>query len=227
MTFALVLLLSAALPADGGSTSTTAGGTDDSTAAAPRRYHEINNDIRAALRAETHARTQEERATAIRKMCALHDELSRDPRLELSGTLKSYKAKLWSRMTRVKKDLQRQLSDTASKSAAALGDADLAAMGEVTSSMADQIGFLNYTMGGPSYVFSQSGGALGGGMVNDYSQELIDLIQRTIKPDHWDVAGGPGSMFYYRPLMALVVRATSEVHGDVGGLMGALRRAGQ
>ena len=27
-------------------------------------------------------------------------------------------------------------------------------------------------------------------------------------------------------LMALVVRATSEVHGDVGGLLGALRRAG-
>ena len=33
-----------------------------------------------------------------------------------------------------------------------------------------------------------SGGAFGGGAVSDHAQELIDLIQRTIKPDHWDVA---------------------------------------
>ncbi len=226
MTFTLALLLSATLPADADS-SAGIGHADDSATAAPRRYHEINDDIRAALRAEAHARTQDERAAAIKKMCELHDELAHDPRLELSGTLKSYKAKLWSRMMRVKKDLERHLPDPADGSGAALGDADLAAMAEVTSSMADQVGYLNSTMGGPSYVFSQSGGAFGGGMVRDHSQELIDLIQRTIKPDHWDVAGGPGSMFYFRPLMALVVRATSEVHGDVGGLLEALRRAGQ
>jgi hypothetical protein len=33
-------------------------------------------------------------------------------------------------------------------------------------------------------------------------------------------------MFYFRPLMALVVSATAEVHDNVGGLLGALRRAG-
>lgn len=70
------------------------------------------------------------------------------------------------------------------------------------------------------------GAALGGGTVNDHAQELIELIQRTIRPNSWDVHGGQGTMFYFRPLMALVVRATSEVHGDVGGLLRALRRAG-
>ncbi|MCH5377314.1 MAG: hypothetical protein JJ992_25410 [Planctomycetes bacterium] len=226
MAFTLVFLLSAALPADADS-SASIGRADDSAAAAPRRYHEINNDIRDALRAEAHARTQDERAAAIKKMCELHDELAHDPRLQLSGTLKSYKAKLWSRMTRVKKDLERHLPESAEPSDTELGNTDLAAMAQVTSIMAEQVGYLHSTMGGPSYVFSQSGGTLGGGMVRDHSQELIDLIQRTIKPDHWDVAGGPGSMFYFRPLMALVVRATSEVHGDVGGLLDALRRAGQ
>jgi hypothetical protein len=226
MTFTLVFLLADAVPTDVGG-NTGIGTRDDAQSAAPRRYHEINDDIRAALRAEVQAETQEERAAAIKKMCELHDELAHDPRLELSGTLKSYKAKLWSRMTRVKKDLERQLPDPPAASGPAFGGRDVAAMAEVTSSMADQIGYLNSTMGGPSYVFAQSGGAMGGGMVRDHSQELIDLIQRTIKPDHWDVAGGPGSIFYFRPLMALVVRATSEVHGDVGGLMDALRRAGQ
>ena len=76
-------------------------------------------------------------------------------------------------------------------------------------------------------VLAHSGAAFGGGTVSDHAQELIDLIQRTISPQSWDVNGGQGSMFYYRPLMALVVRTTSEVHGDVGGLLEALRRAGQ
>ena len=73
---------------------------------------------------------------------------------------------------------------------------------------------------------TNSGGAFGGGSQEDYAQQLIELIQRTISPQTWDVNGGQGSMFYFRPLMALVVRATSEVHDDVGGLLEALRRAG-
>jgi hypothetical protein len=130
-------------------------------------------------------------------------------------------------MTRVQRELQRQLPETDHRALATNAESELASLAAVADSMAAQVSYLHDTMGGPSYVFSQSGGALGGGMVNDHSQELIDLIQRTIQPDHWDVNGGPGSMFYYRPLMALVVRATSEVHGNVGGLLEALRRAGQ
>jgi hypothetical protein len=226
MTLNVVLLLIVALSAD--VTEHPAGGSPSAaSAAAPRRYHEINQDIRDVLRAEVRAGTQQERAEAIKRMCALHEELAADPRLEASPTLKSYKAKLWSRMTRIQSELERQLPDADSGAGGRDAQADLASLAAVADSMADHVSYLNDTLGGPSYVFSQSGGALGGGMVNDHSQELIDLIQRTIQPDHWDVNGGPGSMFYYRPLMALVVRATSEVHGNVGGLLDALRRAGQ
>ena len=224
MFFTAIMLAAVALSAD---VDSGAGAATTGESALPRRYHEINNDIREVLRIESRARTREERAKAVRKMCELYEELTHDPRLETSGTLTAYKAKLWSRMTRIKEDLQRQLAREAKKSRGDATEAELAALGEVTSSMAAQMDYMNYTMGGPSYVFSQSGGAFGGGAVRDHAQELIDLIQRTIKPDHWDVVGGPGSMFYYRPLMALVVRATSEVHGNVGGLLGALRRAGQ
>ena len=61
--------------------------------------------------------------------------------------------------------------------------------------------------------------------VIDYP-DLVELIQNTISPEFWDVVGGPGTIMYYRPLLAIVVRATSEVHHQVGGAMDALRRAG-
>ncbi len=57
----------------------------------------------------------------------------------------------------------------------------------------------------------------------DYGQDLVDLIQKTIHPDFWDVNGGPGTIVYFSPLRCLVVRATHEVHGDVGGLIRGVR----
>jgi hypothetical protein len=191
-----------------------------------RRFDEYCSAIDEVLRSEALARDQHERGAAIRRMTALYGDLRRDPRLATSDTLKSYKAKLWSRMTRVKKDLQRQL-DRETKLANQTGDAaEARAIQEATRSLADQVGLMNYTMGGPGYVFTQTSGAMGGGTMEDYGQTLIDLIERTIQPSFWDTAGGPGSMFYFRPLMALVVSATSEVHGDVSGLLEGLRRAG-
>jgi len=191
--------------------------------AEPRRYNEINADIRQVLRAEALADTVQERAPSIRKMATLYRELVKDPRLETSDTLKKYKAKLWSRMTHIKTDLERQIERDAKKAKRGKRDEDLLAVQTATRSLAEQMSLMNYTMGGPSYVLQHSGGAFGGGARYDHGQELVDLIQRTIKPDTWDVNGGTGSIFYYRPLMALVVRATSEVHGNVGGLLGALR----
>ena len=63
--------------------------------------------------------------------------------------------------------------------------------------------------------------------VNRYIERLVDdLIERTINPAFWDVNGGPGTIVYYAPLQCLVVRATAEVHGDVGRVVGDLRKVG-
>ncbi len=203
---------------------------DDTTAAsagAPRRYHQIENDLTAALRAETHAKTPEARVAAVRRMCGLYGELTADPRLESSDVLKRYRAKLWSRMTRIKRELEQRLArQSGDASGRTPGESKRQASQEAAASLAAQMSYSNATLGGPSYVLAHSGAACGGGTAGDHAQELIDLIQRTISPQSWDVNGGQGSMFYYRPLMALVVRTTSEVHGDVGGLLQALRRAG-
>ena len=63
-----------------------------------------------------------------------------------------------------------------------------------------------------------------GGLPLDYGPDLIELIQRVISPDSWDVNGGPSTMQYWRPGMALVVRAPEEVHEEISPLLLQLRK---
>jgi hypothetical protein len=69
------------------------------------------------------------------------------------------------------------------------------------------------------------GSASGGRSDRTQAQSLIDLIQQTIAPESWDVNGGKGSIRYWRPGLALVIRNTGEVHEQVGGALGAVRGA--
>jgi hypothetical protein len=71
-----------------------------------------------------------------------------------------------------------------------------------------------------------AGGGGGSSLLGDSGQELVDLIQAVIAPHTWDVNGGPGSIKYWRPGLSIVVRASDEVHGQVGGLVDQLQRAG-
>ena len=192
----------------------------------PRKFHEINQDIRDAIRKEARAENPRQREYAIRQMAALYRELAEDPRVETSDTLKSYKAKVWSRLTRIRDELKKRQKREQRLNKTKVSQEEQLVLQKASESLAEQVSLMNYSLGGPSQVLSQTGGALGGGGVADHGAELIDLIERTIRPDFWDTNGGPGSIFYYAPLHALVVRATSEMHGDVGGLLRALRRAG-
>jgi hypothetical protein len=63
----------------------------------------------------------------------------------------------------------------------------------------------------------------GGGIASD-AQQLIDLIQATIEPDSWAINGGKGTLYFYSPLNVLVIRQTAEVHEQIGGTLGQLRR---
>ncbi len=192
----------------------------------PRRLADINRSMQEAIRAEAAAETDIERLDAVRQMADVYREILADPRMPTSETLKSYRARLWSRMTRIQRETQRRLQrELRQREEHSTNEPPVLEL--AVRSLSDQITLMNYSTGGPSYVFQESGAPMGGGAVQDHGQELIDLIQRTIRPDFWEAAGGPGSMFYYRPLMALVVSATSEVHDNVGGLLRALRRAGQ
>ena len=62
-----------------------------------------------------------------------------------------------------------------------------------------------------------------GGASAARADELIRLIQATIAPDTWDVNGGRGTIRFWSPNPALVIRQTGEVHHQIGGTLGALR----
>ncbi|MFM7108933.1 MAG: hypothetical protein ACKOZU_10110 [Planctomycetaceae bacterium] len=64
--------------------------------------------------------------------------------------------------------------------------------------------------------------APGGGGQAD-ARQLIDLIQATVRPESWDVAGGAGSIRYFDNGHGLVVSATEDVHQELGDLLHKLR----
>lgn len=203
---------------------------DEASADQPRRFHIIQKDIHTAIRGAM-SKNKPERADAVRAMTVLYREVMLDPRRETSPTLQQYKTQLWSRMTKVKKELQREIARenraTAKQSrkqpAKKLPDRQI---NRTSQSLAEQMALVGYSLGGPGQLLSEGGGAFGGGPRDD-GAALVELIERTISPKSWNVNGGSGSIVYYAPLRVLVVRATSEVHGNVRGIVGGLREAGK
>lgn len=77
----------------------------------------------------------------------------------------------------------------------------------------------NRQLGGPAAAMPPGGNFA----APDYGPDLVDLIQRTIAPNSWDIRGGPGSIYYWRPGRALVVRQTTAVHEAVADGLQQLR----
>ena len=61
---------------------------------------------------------------------------------------------------------------------------------------------------------------------DDNGQELVGLIQKTIAPSTWDINGGPGTIHYWRPGRAIVVRQMGDVHDQIGDLLEQMNRLG-
>lgn len=237
----------------------------------PRGYREIENDMRAVFANEARAATRDGRWLWVVEMVALYEEVVAHPNYETSDTLRDYRNRLWSRLTRSKREITRdveklaeaaedQRREVAARAEAAEKDAKKPVRptaGQLLRSARDevlaarQLDEKNADNDGTQAGGTQTGGTQvssgrlladpsvslnpasalgnrGGGLTTVAAGEaLIELIERTIQPDHWEANGGPGVMVYYAPLMALVVRASSEVHGQVGGIMGGLRAANQ
>ncbi|MDX1948434.1 MAG: hypothetical protein SFU86_23805 [Pirellulaceae bacterium] len=198
-------------------------------AAVERPYHELNSAISELFKREATSANIAGRAATVRELCALHGEIVADPRYATSDKLKEYRARIWSRLGKVQTELKQQLARSnspadrlAAENAALVSAADPAAL-VAAESLGDALSLLDQAQGGPGSLLAFGGRAVPG----DWGPELVDLIERTINPAFWDVQGGPGTIVYYAPLQCLVVRATSEVHGRLGGLMGDLRAAGR
>jgi hypothetical protein len=183
---------------------------------AKRLAAEIDRDISAALKKEASAKSLKERGKAVEQLCTLHHEITSDERFTTLDQMQSLRAKIWGRLAKVKTELKRQLAKDGQPQ---LDDAAAEAAQYASSNLAGAMSLADFATGSPSSYFGR-----GGASQTDYNaQQLIELIQRTISPDFWDVVGGPGAIFYYPQLQVLVIRATAEVHDDVGGLVGGLR----
>jgi hypothetical protein len=91
--------------------------------------------------------------------------------------------------------------------------------------LAAQLALVSFSLGGAGRVFAQADSGRFAGSAAESAAELVELIHGVIAPDSWDVHGGPGTIIYYAPLQALVIRASADVHHKVGGALEALRRA--
>jgi hypothetical protein len=76
---------------------------------------------------------------------------------------------------------------------------------------------------------ARPGAPAGGGNPNgpppDGGQELVDLIQKTIAPQSWDINGGQGSIMYWPGNQVIVVRQTEDVHEALGAFVDQVQRA--
>lgn len=216
--FPVLVLGLAALVADPAASSAKAS----PAAKEPRPFHAIQAEISDLLKREAQAKDVVAQALVVRRMCELHGEIVADSRLAESETLQKYRVQLWSRLRRVQANLKKELSRTDDKNEQQADLADPAAVA-AADSLAESLSLLDASQGGPGYLMG-FGGRAGPA---DHGQELVDLIERTINPAFWDTNGGPGTIVYYAPLRCIVVRATTEMHGNVGGLLGGLRDAGR
>lgn len=217
----LILSLALIVTAADATTSPREGGT-------PRPLYEISRHIRTLSQRNALASSDHERVAAAVEMTEVYREILGDPRYATSPALKEYRARLWSRLTRIKKEIETRLRrDQAGRREPGGSDDHVdEAVAVTTRSLSDQFALIAAGQGGPAGVFHQTGAA-GGAAVADYGPDLVALIQRTIQPEFWDVHGGPGTIVYYRPLHCLVVRATAELHFRLGSGLGDLRAAGK
>jgi len=230
----MMLLVLGAAPQGGatGNPVVAAGLQAEAPLVPARTGKELEDATRESLRRWARPDDQEADAAA-REFLVLYSELQRDTsiartsREQLRQKVRSRLAALAQQISRREAKEKRQPGGDRPESVlAAESHRPLAQWGGLG---AQQGAWAGGGVGMPGFSGQGPGnGAAGGGpWADDSGEQLVEVIQRTIVPHSWDVNGGPGSIYYWRPGRALVVRATGEVHDNVGNLLGQLQRAGQ
>lgn len=189
-----------------------------------RNGPELREAVRATLRRWARP-TDTQADQAAREFLRLHEELQADAKLSRSQRA-YFLGKVRIRLA--------QLSDQISKRIARakrLAENRKPQSVELPEGKAGALAQRQF--GGPAGGLMAGGGMggrpFGGGagmQAPDYGQELVELIQTVIRPETWDVNGGPGTIYYWYPGRALVIRQMGEVHEEIGGALEQLRRAG-
>ena len=193
-----------------------------------RSITEIRQDLRQTMRVEAQFdRVQpgaDEHVRSIVRLLSLHCEMVRHSSFAEGFALRQSRSLLQSRLTRIAARINKRANEQPPQT---VGSTVIVSVFERIPILAQQI------QGGNGGQFAGAGGAGGAqapagglGQIPDYGPDLVDLIQRVVNPDSWDVTGGPGTIVYYAPLHAIVVRGTAETHENVAQLLFDLRAAG-
>jgi hypothetical protein len=195
-----------------------------------RKFASIKDDVDAFVKRARTADTDSQRVNATIDCILLYCQIRTDPRFSRSPYLQQMANLVSARLSKVEKELQRELiklgntdPNAAVKSMSSLKNDEIEQELAAKQAMVNSLELSVRLNGGLEGVFERSSGYYGGGAVNDYGDDLIRLIQDVIHPDSWEVNGGTGRISYYSPSMALVVRATTEVHEDLSRLLMILR----
>lgn len=232
------IALSASQPESGGlvpaasAPGVSAGVSAHPVAVPPRKGYELRDAVRAALRrwakpADAHAEQAARELLGLYRELQADDQLAKAQKEELRTLVRGRLGQLADQIRARLAREQRLAQNQRPKSVAAPPDkaGPLAQQWAAAGAPGGMIGRGGMGFGaGPGGGFGQAGFA-GQPGTQDYGQELVDLIQRTIAPRSWDVNGGPGSIYYWYPGRALVIRQTQEVHEQIGGVLEQLGRA--
>jgi len=183
----------------------------------PTLMRRIASDM---LRDEAIATTAADKATAIVALCDTYVAIRMHPSYEQSEILHGEGARVRRRLITTNRKLTDQLDrdhiakpsglsrrvDAVLPTERPTGSSERNSDSSEHSSAARNDGF--------------AGGAAPGGA--DESWALVELIQRTIRPDFWEVTGGPGTIRYFAIRRVLVVRATTQVHEELAALLRSL-----
>jgi hypothetical protein len=199
-----------------------------------RESAELSSAAKSALRASHAAKSAKERDAAARELVQVFVELQNDRSLA-NGTRNNLQQQVRHRLIAIETGL-RSIVNSASKRK--IDDADKAE-GDGTSKPPSNAPETVAIKDRPAVLAQQiappgAPGAAprprvnnppnGGQPPDDYGPELLELIQRVIRPASWDVNGGASSGYYYQPLHALVISAPEEMHEEIGGVVGGLRK---
>lgn len=223
----LVLILAAAPPAEVAESSNSLVEQQDSAPAKQRTRAVWVDEVRDALRHQARAEDIGQPQAYVR-LISLYQELLKDKSLHHSERSR-LRNRLRSRLLRLTEEFYHDLRRRENRIEVVRRRAEVEKNPEKLKLIEEDEAVL--TQWGGMLGQMLGGGAGGGGRAEqDYGEDLVELIERVIAPDFWDVNGGPGQIVYYKNLRVLVISATSEVHeqigGGRGGLLDKLRRAG-
>jgi hypothetical protein len=231
----ITLLALAAPPAEGGQDAAPAPALVPTAKAASaeqapvvlRKGVELRGAVRAALRRWAKA-SDEEADAAAREFLTLYQELQSDD--QLSRTQREYFVqKVRLRLMRLSDQITLRLARERRLAKARDAEGREAAAGAKVGSTETSQGATGRGQDDYLAPLAQTGPARGGAAMRmpDHGEQLVELIQTVIRPETWDINGGTGTIYYWYPGRALVIRQMDEVHEEIADVLGQLRRAGR